>query len=57
METWRYKSLKWIHEVREKNYNQTKNLTPKELIEKTRKSVEGSIKNMRLKVVHSRTTH
>lgn len=57
MEIWRYKSLKWIHEVREKDYNQTKNLDAKELIEKTRKSVETPVKNMGLKVVHARTLH
>lgn len=51
MEKWKYKSLEWIHKVREEDYNETKNLTQKELIEKTRKSTEGAIKAMGLKVI------
>ncbi len=41
MEKWEYKSLEWIHRVREEDYNETKTLSPKELIDKTRKA--GSI--------------
>ena len=51
MEKWKYKSLEWIHKVREEDFNESKNLTPKELIEKTRKSTESAIKKMRLKVI------
>ncbi len=40
METWDYKSLEWIHRVREENYNKTKNLSPKELLDETRMAVK-----------------
>jgi hypothetical protein len=51
MEKWKYKSLEWIHKAREENYNKTKNLSPKELIEKSRKATDSAIKSMGLKVV------
>lgn len=34
MEKWEYKSPEWIHRVREEDYNETKTLSPKEIIEK-----------------------
>lgn len=40
METWDYKSLEWIHKVREENYDKTKNLSQKELLEATRASTK-----------------
>jgi len=51
MEKWKYKSLEWIHKVREKDYEETKNLTPKELIEKTSRLTEDAIKKMGLKII------
>ena len=44
MEKWKYKSLEWIHRIREEDYNNTANLSPKELIEKTRKAAENIAK-------------
>ena len=44
MEKSEYKSLEWIHKVREEDYNETKNLTPKDLIEKTRRATEDIVK-------------
>ncbi|MBI5185416.1 MAG: hypothetical protein HZA01_06780 [Nitrospinae bacterium] len=52
MEKWKYKSLAWIHKVREEDYNNTKNLTPYELIEKTRKNAEVVAQSLGLKTVH-----
>ena len=52
MEKWKYKSLDWIHKVREENYNKTKDLSPAELIEKTRSVTEAAIKAMGLKTIH-----
>ena len=49
MEKWRYKSLEWIHKVREENYNETKNLSPKELIGATRKAGESVVRDLGLK--------
>jgi hypothetical protein len=59
MEKWRYKTLEWIHRVREEDYNETKNLSPKELVEKTRKAVEDTAKELGLKIIHTkmRSTH
>lgn len=54
MEKWKYKSLEWIHKVREEDYNQTKNLSPKELIEKTRKGAEETAKALGLKIIRSK---
>ncbi|MDP3295996.1 MAG: hypothetical protein Q8N09_00110 [Thermodesulfovibrionia bacterium] len=51
MEKWKYKSLEWIHKVREEDYNNTKDLLPSELIEKTRKATENTIKSLGLKIV------
>ena len=42
MEKWEYKSLEWIHRVREEDYDETKTLSPKELIDKTRKAGENT---------------
>jgi hypothetical protein len=56
MEKWQYKSLEWIHKVREENYEKTKYLSPAELIEKTRKATDAAIKAMGLKVVRSKET-
>lgn len=54
MEKWKYKSLEWIHRVREENYEKTKDLSPDELLEKTRKATDTAIKAMGLKVVRSK---
>jgi len=51
MEKWKYKSLEWIHKVREEDYNKTKDFSPKELIEKTRKATEETIKSLGLKII------
>ncbi len=51
MEKSEYKSLGWIHKVREEDYNETKNLTPKDLIEKTRRATEDIVKRLGLKTI------
>jgi len=51
MEKWKYKSLEWIHKAREENQNKTKNLSPEELIEKSRQATDSAIKSMGIKVV------
>ena len=51
MEKWRYKSLEWIHKVREDNYNETKNLSPKELVGVTRKAGESVVRDLGLKII------
>ena len=56
MEKWRYKSLEWIHNVREDEYERTKNLSPKELAASTRSAGEAFVKGLGLKVAQSKTT-
>ncbi len=54
MEKWEYKSLEWIHKAREEDFNKTKNLSPKELIEKTRMAAEETAKAWGLKLIKSK---
>ncbi len=54
MEKWEYKSLEWIHNVREEDFVKTKNFSPKELIEKTRKAAEETAKTLGLKILPSK---
>ena len=54
MEKWEYKSLEWIHRVREEDCNETKTLSSKELIEKTRKAGENTASELGLKVVRAK---
>ncbi len=46
-----YKSLEWIHKVREENHARTKGLSPKDLIEKTKQATEQAAKALGLKIV------
>ena len=55
MEKWKYKSLEWIHKAREEDYNETKNLSSRELIEKTRKATEDTAKALGIKIIHTKT--
>jgi hypothetical protein len=48
-------SLAWIHKVREENYATTKDLSPNDLIEKTRQATEQSIKALGLKLIQARS--
>ncbi len=54
MEKWRYKSLEWIHKVREDDYNETKTFFPKELIEKTCKAAESTARELGLKIIRTK---
>ena len=54
MKKWRYKSLEWIHKVREDNYNETKNLSPKELVGVTRKAEESVVRDLGLKIIRGK---
>jgi hypothetical protein len=50
MEKREYESLAWIHKVREENYAGTKNLSPKDLIEKTHQATKQTVKALGLKI-------
>ena len=57
MENWEYKSLEWIHKIREEDYNETKNLSPKELVEKTCIATKDVVKKMGLEIVQLEKKH
>ena len=48
MAKWKYTSLEWIHEVREENYERTKNRDLKSVI-------EDSVKNAKKKITQYTT--
>jgi hypothetical protein len=54
MEKWEYKSLEWIHKVREEDYENTKAMAPKDIIAKTREAAEETARALGLKMIHSR---
>jgi len=51
MEKWNYKSLEWIHGVREENHRRTKDLSFSDIISKTFHRTEEMIKRLNLKVI------
>ena len=55
MEKWKYKSLEWIHKIREEDYKETKDLSSDELIEKTRHAAATIVSDIGLKVVPPKT--
>lgn len=42
MVKWKYKSLEWIHKVREENYKRTKNKSLKEIIKESAENAKKS---------------
>lgn len=54
MEKREYESLSWIHKAREENYARTKNLSPNDLIEKTRQATEQTVKALGLRIKQAR---
>jgi len=48
MSKWKYRSLQWIHDVREKNYEETKDLNIKEMLKITKNKVKMAKKNLGL---------
>ena len=51
MAKWKYKSMEWIHTVREQDYNETKDLDPDELINRTREKAIKLARSLGLKIV------
>ena len=49
MEKWEHKSLEWLHKIREDDYLATKDMSAKELIEKTRNATIDFVKNIEAK--------
>ena len=46
------KVLREIHKIREKNYIVTRNMTPKEYVDKVNKSAEEAAKKYGFKITH-----
>jgi hypothetical protein len=49
MEKWEHKSLEWLHKVRQDDYPAAKDMSAKELIEKTRNATMDFVKNIEAK--------
>lgn len=45
-----FKVLEWLRKVRDKNYEETKRMSPKEKIEYTKKMAKEFSKNKRMKI-------
>jgi hypothetical protein len=57
MEKWETESLRWLHKVREDNYERTKDRPLKEIMAESRKSVIGMSKEFGLKLIEEPTRH
>lgn len=51
MEKWKYKSLEWIHKIREENYRNTKDKSLAEIIGKSKIEASKIIKKLKTKAV------
>ena len=51
MKKWNNESLEWIHKVREENYSETKDKTPREVLDLMREKTDGVVKNLGLKII------
>ncbi len=53
MAKWKYRSLQWIHDAREQDYNETRNLSSAELITATKNSGEIIARKLGLRILDS----
>jgi hypothetical protein len=52
MEKWSYRSLEWIHKVREENYERSKGKEPEEILKEIVTNTSVLIRDLNLKVIH-----
>jgi hypothetical protein len=52
MEMWDYRSLEWIHKVREANYEKTREQAPDKIIKESLKATSRLIKRLNLKLLY-----
>lgn len=52
MKKWEYKSLEWIHKVRETNYAETKDKSLEKIIDSSVKSANKIVKELNLRSIN-----
>jgi len=52
MEMWNYRSLEWIHKVREANYEKTREQAPEKIVKESLEAATPFIKKLNLKTVY-----
>ena len=52
MEMWNYKSLEWIHEVRQANYEKTREQAPETIIKESLEASRDLITKLNLRLLH-----
>ena len=52
MEMWNYKSLEWIHEVRQANYEKTREQAPEKIIKESLEASRELITKLNLRLLH-----
>jgi hypothetical protein len=52
MEMWDYRSLEWIHKVREANYEKTREQAPDKIIKESLEATSRLIKRLNLKLLY-----
>jgi hypothetical protein len=52
MEMWDYRSLEWIHKVREANYEKTREQAPEKIIKESLEATSRLIRRLNLKLLY-----
>lgn len=51
MEKWSHKSLEWIHEIREANYKETKEMLPYQILKNVQENSDDLLRTLGLKII------
>ena len=52
MEMWSYRSLEWIHKVREANYEKTREQAPEKIVKESLEATSQLIRKLNLKLLY-----